>query len=896
MSAYKNTTQYAEKHPIMIGVFAVLATVLLGSSIAFGTGMTTPSQALAFVVPPVVVPVVAPPPVIPPVPVVVPITPIVPVVPVTPVTVPSAPASTDSSQNTNSSNSGSNSGTTASTPAPSTAPSDGTTNVTVHADPTPAPSTPAAVPVTPVTPEVPTTVVVHGNTDSPDNTKTTGSLLTTTDTGTTNVTVVGSKPDHSKDLPSTNNSDPVEVTVTAPTKGNNNLPPCCTNQSTPDSVTTPATTVVTVTGQPNKGNNDLPPCCTDVTTPTPIVTPPGNNNLPPCCTDITPSVPVVPVVPVTPVVPVVPTPPLCEYLKADKTEIQPGDTVTLSWKTVHATSISIDQGVGPVTPVAQGSTTVRPTKDTTYTATVNGTSGTVTCQASVVIKTTPPPTPECVALTADKTEINPGEAVTLAWQTKNATTVTINGDAVTPLNQGSKVVNPATDTTYVEKVNGSITNSNCQVTVKVKPPVVTSSPECISLNADKSVINPGESVTLTWTTQNASAVSIDNNIGNVTPVDHGSITVTPPSDSVTYTATVPNAPANGACSVTITTQHPGGGGGGGGGGGSGGHGGGGHDVSGQIIQGAPAAAYVYLSQIPYTGLDLGPVGTIIYWTFLVLWCVAAAYLILFKLVPFFAVKMHLFGAGVDQVLNHSAAHGAVASAGAHAAGVAHLAAAHAPAAHGPTVAHAPAHGPAHPPASAHHAAPAMAAAAPAAAARAFAPQGETLTIDDIVKGLSRESGATWQVGNFHQEDAIPAAHAPAPAHEHAAPAAHAPAPMTNRPAPVAAPLSADVRDFIAALLNDERDTVFGTIRHIIREGGDAEAFLSQVVCALDDAYRARVEGSNVHPEIAEITRGCATNFLERLVAALTNAVDSSYSVGVTGAKLALTRALAIIEG
>jgi len=34
--------------------------------------------------------------------------------------------------------------------------------------------------------------------------------------------------------------------------------------------------------------------------------------------------------------------------------------------------------------------------------------------------------------------------------------------------------------------------------------------------------------------------------------------------------------------------------------------------------------------------------------------------------------------------------------------------------------------------------------------------------------------------------------------------------------------------------------------------------------------------------------------LEKLIASLTTAIDSSYSTGVTGAKLALTRALSIL--
>lgn len=43
-----------------------------------------------------------------------------------------------------------------------------------------------------------------------------------------------------------------------------------------------------------------------------------------------------------------------------------------------------------------------------------------------------------------------------------------------------------------------------------------------------------------------------------------------------------------------------------------------------------AQPYVTLSQVPYTGLELGPVGTALYWTFIVLWALFAAYLIVVK--------------------------------------------------------------------------------------------------------------------------------------------------------------------------------------------------------------------------------------------------------------------------
>ncbi len=44
----------------------------------------------------------------------------------------------------------------------------------------------------------------------------------------------------------------------------------------------------------------------------------------------------------------------------------------------------------------------------------------------------------------------------------------------------------------------------------------------------------------------------------------------------------------------------------------------------------PAQPYVTLAAVPYTGFELGTTGTILYWGFLVLWCLIAAYLIAVK--------------------------------------------------------------------------------------------------------------------------------------------------------------------------------------------------------------------------------------------------------------------------
>jgi len=113
-------------------------------------------------------------------------------------------------------------------------------------------------------------------------------------------------------------------------------------------------------------------------------------------------------------------------------------------------------------------------------------------------------------------------------------------------------------------------------------------------------------------------------------------------------------------------------------------------------------------------------------------------------------------------------------------------------------------------------------------------------------------------------------------------------------APSASAVPANAPVFLEALLASDREAVFGMLRAEARSGGNTEAFLTQVACALDDAYRARLEGIPVHPEVARMTAAVATPVLERLVTALASAVDSSYSVGITGAKLAITRALAIL--
>ncbi len=602
-------------------------------------------------------------------------------------------------------------------------------------------------------------------------------------------------------------------------------------------------------------------------------------------------------------------------LVVSSSTVASGDPVTLSWKTENVNSITIDQGVGTFTGsnAVSGSTVVHPTKDTIYTGTVSNGAQSIHCRAAVYIENTPPEdTSRCIFLTASDTNVEKGDEVTISWKTENADSVTITNVGTftgSKAASGSAVVHPTADTTYKASVEGDENNPNCMKKVTVGS---TSHNDhvCVYLKADDTDVDEGDTVTLSWKTDNASSITIDNGVGKVTPVDEGSIKVTV-DDDTTYHASVPGDEDNPNCTVSIDVDT------GGGGGGGGHHHGGGSSKPDVYFNSSnrPAAplASVYLSQIPYTGLDLGPVGTAVYWTLLVLWSLAAAYLVLFGGIPFVRRRLAAFGANVSDALNSDAAPAAGYSLHGYGAQGAHAM----PQGGVPAAQH-DVHGPS-------YAAPMPSmpqvmqrtaqAPAPAAAPRLqmtgdgfkrFASAGSSLTIDDIVKGLSRESGMEFsaepQPESRPQHDA---AEAYAPVREAAAPAAEErPEPQQRaaqaqpaREARVeAAPVHPEVTGFIASILEGERDAVFGTIRRLTQAGHDAEEFMAHAICALDDAYRARIDGTPVHEDVKQVTDHCATSFLERLVTALTTAVDGSYAMGITGIKLALTRALAVSQG
>jgi len=281
---------------------------------------------------------------------------------------------------------------------------------------------------------------------------------------------------------------------------------------------------------------------------------------------------------------------------------------------------------------------------------------------------------------------------------------------------------------------------------------------------------------------------------------------------------------------------------------------------------AQPLAYLYLSQIPYTGLDLGPVGTVIYWIVLITFALVLTYFVFFNIVPFVNTQARNFGSRVLAVLNI-------------------------PEPEPIRITEArvdPIVSPRIMPSITERKIP----EAPHGYSsydgfKSFARK-NTLSIEDIVKGLSREHSAVTVQHKIEQKPNVE------PIYENVEPIYENVESITNGKAMEVGDIPASVRGFAAALVEGDRAAVFAGLRQQIRGGDAPEHFISQIAFLLDDVYRSRIDGSACDANIARLTARLSTPTLEKLVASLATAIDSSYSSGVTGAKMSLIRALSIL--
>jgi hypothetical protein len=153
--------------------------------------------------------------------------------------------------------------------------------------------------------------------------------------------------------------------------------------------------------------------------------------------------------------------------------------------------------------------------------------------------------PTIASFVANPTQITSGQSSVLSWTTTGATSVSISGIGAVALT-GTSTVSPTTTTTYTltaTNANGSV---NATATVVVNTPQ-TSLTACY---ATPSNIMAGESATLYYTSQNATAVSISPGVG---AVGLSGTTVVSPTTSTTYTVTATGTNNQStSCSIAVS--------------------------------------------------------------------------------------------------------------------------------------------------------------------------------------------------------------------------------------------------------------------------------------------------------------------------------------------------------
>jgi len=251
-------------------------------------------------------------------------------------------------------------------------------------------------------------------------------------------------------------------------------------------------------------------------------------------------------------------PPAINSFGADPLTIAAGESSTLSWSVVGATTVSIDQGIGNV--ALTGRRAVMPSATTVYTLTATNAAGaTVPATAQVIVTgvSSPPASlPVVNSFTASPPNITAGGSATLSWNVSNATSVTIDPGVGAFASSGNALVSPAATTTYIltaANAAGS-TTATTQVTVSGAPSPPGGLPVVNYFTADPPIISAGSFTTLSWSVSNATSVTIDPGVGPVGSIGTASVS---PATSTNYTLTAANA--SGWYSLTIGVLVTGGG-------------------------------------------------------------------------------------------------------------------------------------------------------------------------------------------------------------------------------------------------------------------------------------------------------------------------------------------------
>ena len=233
------------------------------------------------------------------------------------------------------------------------------------------------------------------------------------------------------------------------------------------------------------------------------------------------------------------TSPVINSFITSRSRIDPGQTATLTWRTTNATSVTISGISGRLS--EDGTTTVRPSRTTTYTLTASRSGRSVTRRVTVTVNGTGTVTGLVNSFTGSPTTIAEGNSAVLEWTTTGAETLTITGGETidtSDIPAGNAVVTPTTTTTYTLTATGESGTPPVvrTVTITVIPQAIVHSfgfTETSDATPEGDIFE-GEYATLAWTTSHATSIIIDNGVS--VSATSGTVTVRP-AQTTTYTLT-----------------------------------------------------------------------------------------------------------------------------------------------------------------------------------------------------------------------------------------------------------------------------------------------------------------------------------------------------------------------
>ncbi|MBN1286637.1 MAG: hypothetical protein JXB47_14660 [Anaerolineae bacterium] len=194
-----------------------------------------------------------------------------------------------------------------------------------------------------------------------------------------------------------------------------------------------------------------------------------------------------------------PEPGASATFSADRTEIAEGECATLAWDVQNARAVYY-QGRWVN---RNGSRQECPTSTTEYVLRVVQSDGT---EQNYTVTVTVTANPSLIQFAADRTVVNAGECATLSWSVQNARAAYYQGQWVNLTGSRTECPTQPTNVYSLRVVKNDGSEETREVTVYVGDP----NAPVINFSADRTQINAGECVTVSWNVQNIRAVYYQN--------------------------------------------------------------------------------------------------------------------------------------------------------------------------------------------------------------------------------------------------------------------------------------------------------------------------------------------------------------------------------------------------